>query len=207
MITDYHTRCRWILIHVPYDYLLSSIILLIMMIKEIINRNGWPNTPPIHHHIFAMWVMIWMKERSNIYAFAMSQRWHQYGGPSWICQNHAYVFAHCRYLDLLVCPLCICQTQLPAFADKWYQRFFWSRAGFLPKLFQYFSSQPSAFSDRWYPYLLFSSLLIIGIHSSSPFSLQPIYTTALPTEWWIDRVLSVPKSPVYRRARPSIRAF
>ena len=95
---------------------------------------------PIHHHIFAMWVMIWMKERSNIYAFAMSQRWHQYGGPSWICQNHAYVFLHCRYLDLLVCPLCIRQTQLPAFADKWYQRFFWSSAGFLPKLFLYFSS-------------------------------------------------------------------
>ena len=140
MITDSHPRWRWSLIHVPYDYLLSSIILLILMIKEIINRNGWPNTPPIHHHIFAMWVMIWMKERSNIYTFAMSQRWHQYGGPPWICQNHAYVFAHCRYLDLLVCPLCIRQTQLPAFADKWYQCFFWSSAGFLPKLFLYFSS-------------------------------------------------------------------
>ena len=31
-------------------------------------------------------------------------------GP-WICQNHTFVFAHCRHLDLLVCLLCICQTQ------------------------------------------------------------------------------------------------
>ena len=173
MITDYHTRCRWILIHVPYDYLLSSIILLIMMIKEIINRNGWPNTPPIHHHIFAMWVMIWMKERSNIYAFAMSQRWHQYGGPSWICQNHAYVFAHCRYLDLLVCPLCICQTQLPAFADKWYQRFFWSSAGFLPKLFLYFSSPIICIFRQ------VISIFVVFFTAHHRNSLvQPIFTTA-----------------------------
>ena len=65
---------------------------------------------------------------------------HKGGGPSWICQDHTYVFAHCRYLDLLVCPLWICQTQPSAFAVKWYQSFFWGIAGFLPKLLQYFSS-------------------------------------------------------------------
>ena len=69
-------------------------------------------------------------------------------------EHCTYVFAQCRCLDLLVCLFCICQTQPSAFADKWYQRFFWSSAGFLPKLFLYFSSPISSFSDRWYPHLM-----------------------------------------------------
>ena len=52
--------------------------------------------------------------------------------------NDLHVFAHWRYMDLLVWLLCICQTQQSAFADKWYQRFVWNIAGFLPKQFVYF---------------------------------------------------------------------
>ena len=123
-----------------------------------------------------------------MYACPMSHRWHQYGGPSWICQNHTYVFAHCRCLDLLVCLFCICQTQPSAFADKWYQRFFWSSAGFLPKLFLYFSSPISSFWDRRYPHL---TELVFLLHCSSirsEFTHPTHFHSALPTEWWIDRV-------------------
>ena len=92
------------------------------------------------------------------------------------------VFAHWRYMDLLVWLLCICQTQQSAFADKWYQRFVWNIAGFLPKQFVYFPTPIICICRHViYPHVsemvpwLFSSLLIIGIHSSSLFSLIPSY--------------------------------
>ena len=48
---------------------------------------------PIHHLIiFAMWVMIWMKERSNIYAFAISM-----AGP------HGFV----KIMHICICALLI----------------------------------------------------------------------------------------------------
>ena len=114
------------------------------------------------------------------YACAIWQRWHEYGGPSWICQNRPSVFAHYGYLDLLVSPLCICQTQLSAFADKWYQLFFWSSVGFLPKKVLYFPSpiicifiQVISTFVRVCCFLHCSS---IGIHLSNPFSLSPSYS-------------------------------
>ena len=78
-----------------------------------------------------------------------------------------HVFAHCRYLDLLVCLLCICRTKPSAFADKWYQRFFWSRAG-SSELFQPIFTQPFLQSncDAWnkpsfYRSNLFSAILTL----------------------------------------------
>ena len=140
---------------------------------------------PIHHLIiFSMRVMIWMKERSNIYVC-------QYGWPSRICQNHACIcalqisgFAGLPALHLSNQAVCICR--------HWFQRFFWSSAGFLPKLFQYFSSQPSAFSDRWYPHLLFSSLLIIGTFPAH-------FHSALPTEqlWRMKQAFILQIQPLF----------
>ena len=65
---------------------------------------------PIHHLIiFAMWVMIWMKERSNIYAFAISMA----GPHGFVKIIHMYL----RTADVWICwfarfafvkPSCLC---------------------------------------------------------------------------------------------------
>ena len=129
-------------------------------------RRKWILISPPYVHSF-----IWMTMQ-----YAISQRWHEYGGPSWICQNRPSVFAHYGYLDLLVSPLCICQTQLSAFADKWYQLFFWSSVGFLPKKVLYFPSpiicifiQVISTFVRACCFLHCSS---IRFHPSKPFSLN-----------------------------------
>ena len=94
----------------------------------------------------------------------------------------------CIYLDLLVWSFCICQTQPSAFADKWYQRFFWSIAGFLSRQLLYFPSPIICIcicisNIHVCKSLLFSSLLI-----NQNTLVQPIFTHPfLQSEgrWWI----------------------
>ena len=102
-----------------------------------------------------------------------------------------HVFAHCRYMDLLVWPLCICQTQQSAFADKWYQRFVWNKAGFLPKQFVYFPTPVICICRHViYPKLsemvpwLFSSLLINWNSFVQPIFTQPFLQS--DGWWWIE---------------------
>ena len=104
---------------------------------------------PIHHLIiFAMWVMIWMKERSNIYAFAISMAGphgfvkiiHMYlrTADVWICW-----FAHFAFVK----PSCL-HLQTTDFNAS-----FGAALDFSQNNFCISQVQSSSFSDRWYPHL------------------------------------------------------
>ena len=92
--------------------------------------------------------------------------------------------------------VCICAHPIYGFAglavlhlsnpaDKWYQRFVWSVAGFLPKKLWIFQLQSSAFAVRWFIHicqsLLFSSLLINRNSFVQPIFTQPFLQC---DEWW-----------------------
>ena len=92
--------------------------------------------------------------------------------------------------------VCICAHPIYGFAglavlhlsnpaDKWYQRFLWSVAGFLPKKSWIFQLQSSAFAVRWFFHicqsLLFSSLLINRNSFVQPIFTQPFLQC---DEWW-----------------------
>ena len=101
---------------------------------------------PIHHQIiFAMWVMIWMKD----------------GGPSWICQNHAICicalqisgFAGLPTLHLSNPAICISRQVISTLLleQRWIS----------PKTNLYFSS-PMIFIFRQVSISTFDGVLIFG---------------------------------------------
>ena len=139
---------------------------------------------PIHHLIiFAMWVMIWMKERSNIYAFAISMA----GPHGFVKIIHMYL----RTADVWICwfarfafvkPSCL-HLQTTDFNAS-----FGAALDFSQNNFCISQVQSSSFSDRWYPHLTEFVLLLHCSSIRSEFTRPTHFHSALPTEWWIDRV-------------------
>ena len=97
-----------------------------------------------------------------------------------------HVFAHWRYMDLLVWLLCICQTQQSAFADKWYQRFVWNIAGFLPKQFVYFPTPIICICRRDISTFVRDGTMVVFFTAHQLEFIRPThFHPALPTEWWM----------------------
>ena len=120
---------------------------------------------PIHHLIiFAMWVMIWMKERSNIYAFAISMA----GPHGFVKIIHMYL----RTADVWICwfarfafvkPSCL-HLQTTDFNAS-----FGAALDFSQNNFCISQVQSSSFSDRWYPHLSEPVVFFTAHQSESTF--------------------------------------
>ena len=148
MITDYHPRCRSILTHVPYDYLLSSIILLILMINELISMAG--------PHGFVKIMHMYLRT-----------------ADIWICwfARFAFVKPSRLHLQTLISTLLLEQRWI---SPETISVFFKSTICIFRQVISTF--------DGVCCFLHCSSI-------RSEFTHPTHFHSALPTEWWIGRVL------------------